>query len=193
MDPKTKRIRKNTEVFNECESEHVCIICQSDTTSMTDDGTGYLGLIQPSKVLWPQKEVAFTVPPMKSKVDSAHVLKVDCSSCNLRVGLCGHQMHFSCYRKYFDTSQVKSAAQDFLIYDAAQGYFYCPLCRKLCNMILPVISSTLPSTSFETSKWCQWMDDVKRLVRNGELRFKRTKSAVYDDLASTMNQFRLAW
>lgn len=169
FDQKTKRTRKNSEAFQECESEEVCIICQSDVNTQQEDFLGYLGLVQASTVLQPCQETTFTALPNKTKVDSSHILRKNCGDCNLRIGLCGHQMHQSCFNKYFASQQIKSVTQEFMIFDASQGFFYCPLCRKLCNFLLPNVQPlsvdpvTMPTDNEESTK--PWLDRVA-FVRN---------------------------
>ncbi|GCC35536.1 hypothetical protein chiPu_0014021 [Chiloscyllium punctatum] len=102
-------------------------------------------------------------------------LKNDCDplimhpdlGCGTHVGSCGHVMHASCWQKYFEAVQnsTRNRLHAELPFDLETGEFLCPLCKALCNTVLPVIpqqAHNLDSKDTETvaqiltlSRWLQ--------------------------------------
>merc|ERR1712137_456113 len=54
-------------------------------------------------------------------------------------------IHASCFQKYFDT--LRSAHNRRSPLDVDHGEFYCPFCRALSNVIVPIPPSDLLSLS----------------------------------------------
>uniref|UniRef100_A0A8D0C1I8 E3 ubiquitin-protein ligase n=1 Tax=Salvator merianae TaxID=96440 RepID=A0A8D0C1I8_SALMN len=62
-------------------------------------------------------------------------------SCGVHTGSCGHVMHAACWQKYFDAIQSNARQQHHLeqIFDLGNGEYLCPLCKSLCNTVIPII------------------------------------------------------
>jgi hypothetical protein len=58
-------------------------------------------------------------------------------SSHLHVQFCGHAMHARCFDLFFATVIDRAENQNNLILDPNQGFFQCPLCKKLGNVLLP--------------------------------------------------------
>uniref|UniRef100_A0A8C9WAF7 E3 ubiquitin-protein ligase n=1 Tax=Scleropages formosus TaxID=113540 RepID=A0A8C9WAF7_SCLFO len=56
-------------------------------------------------------------------------------------GSCGHVMHASCWQKYFEAVQNTSRSRLHAepIIDLENGEYMCPLCKSLCNTVVPLI------------------------------------------------------
>uniref|UniRef100_A0A673KHP2 E3 ubiquitin-protein ligase n=1 Tax=Sinocyclocheilus rhinocerous TaxID=307959 RepID=A0A673KHP2_9TELE len=56
-------------------------------------------------------------------------------------GSCGHVMHATCWQKYFEAVQntTRNRLHADLIIDLENGEFMCPLCKSLCNTVIPLI------------------------------------------------------
>ncbi|XP_077477327.1 E3 ubiquitin-protein ligase UBR1 isoform X1 [Stigmatopora argus] len=56
-------------------------------------------------------------------------------------GSCGHVMHATCWQKYFEAVQSTSRNRlhTELIIDLENGEYLCPLCKSLCNTVVPLI------------------------------------------------------
>uniref|UniRef100_A0A8C2B9S4 E3 ubiquitin-protein ligase n=1 Tax=Cyprinus carpio TaxID=7962 RepID=A0A8C2B9S4_CYPCA len=61
-------------------------------------------------------------------------------------GSCGHVMHATCWQKYFEAVQntTRNRLHAELIIDLENGEYMCPLCKSLCNTVIPLIP-LLPS------------------------------------------------
>uniref|UniRef100_A0A8C5B1J1 E3 ubiquitin-protein ligase n=1 Tax=Gadus morhua TaxID=8049 RepID=A0A8C5B1J1_GADMO len=56
-------------------------------------------------------------------------------------GSCGHIMHSSCWQKYFEAIQntTRNRLHAELIIDLENGQYLCPLCKSLCNTVVPLV------------------------------------------------------
>ncbi|XP_062863007.1 E3 ubiquitin-protein ligase UBR1 [Trichomycterus rosablanca] len=56
-------------------------------------------------------------------------------------GSCGHVMHSTCWQKYFEAVQntTRNRLHTELIIDLENGEYMCPLCKSLCNTVIPMI------------------------------------------------------
>lgn len=56
-------------------------------------------------------------------------------------GSCGHVMHATCWQKYFEAVQntTRNRLHADLIIDLENGEYLCPLCKSLCNTVVPLI------------------------------------------------------
>jgi hypothetical protein len=135
------------------ENEQTCIVCKAQSTSGL---LGMIGLCQPSTVLWPKHannessaenrsrlNNTLHCPAIYSKVNSSRISPVMKEKCNLRIGLCGHSMHENCFLQYFSSSARRNVYDENLMIDSSQGYFACPLCKKLCNSFFPTLKASL--------------------------------------------------
>ncbi|CAM5121887.1 unnamed protein product [Eretmochelys imbricata] len=62
-------------------------------------------------------------------------------SCGTHTGSCGHVMHAACWQKYFEAMQLNSRQRLHVeqIFDLENGEYLCPLCKSLCNTVIPII------------------------------------------------------
>ena len=76
------------------------------------------------------------------------------------LSVCGHTMHYSCWRLLCRTHEENEARRRNLLADAADGEWhtaFCPLCRGVTNMVLPLLPLSA-ATPPPTSLWNDAMD-----------------------------------
>ncbi|NXP54782.1 UBR1 ligase, partial [Heliornis fulica] len=61
--------------------------------------------------------------------------------CGTHTGSCGHVMHAACWQKYFEAMQLNFRQRVHVeqIFDLENGEYLCPLCKSLCNTVIPVV------------------------------------------------------
>ncbi|KAJ8290377.1 hypothetical protein GJAV_G00012060 [Gymnothorax javanicus] len=67
-------------------------------------------------------------------------------------GSCGHVMHATCWQKYFEAVQntTRNRLHAELIIDLENGEYMCPLCKSLCNTVVPLIPLESHPLSYES-------------------------------------------
>ena len=145
----------------------LCIICHEKGDNMI----GFLALTQQSrvKILSNRNVKALHLNASDDMTDDDEI------ACHLQ--FCGHAMHIDCFDPYFATTVHRSETQDDLIIDTLGGEFQCPLCKRLCNLLVPCEPGTshrkwrrpnpglapsedvLQNMKDESSSWLQWPDE----------------------------------
>nr|XP_021389204.1 E3 ubiquitin-protein ligase UBR1 isoform X4 [Lonchura striata domestica] len=61
--------------------------------------------------------------------------------CGTHTGSCGHVMHAACWQKYFEAIQLNFRQRLHVeqIFDLENGEYLCPLCKSLCNTVIPIV------------------------------------------------------
>ncbi|XP_054682442.1 E3 ubiquitin-protein ligase UBR1 isoform X4 [Grus americana] len=61
--------------------------------------------------------------------------------CGTHTGSCGHVMHAACWQKYFEAMQLNFQQRLHVeqIFDLENGEYLCPLCKSLCNTVIPIV------------------------------------------------------
>lgn len=145
------------------------------------------------------------------------------SSQNLHVSFCGHSIHVHCFDRYF-TSLMQSRANNslyegFNVLDLDKLEFLCPVCRRLANMVLPLMNDIGPKThanivcgenvasSLSFGDWVKRCDMEIRMCWNREAAAKQViaessgkriepisemTSDETGEIASTVNAMRLS-
>ncbi|KAG9336563.1 hypothetical protein JZ751_002910 [Albula glossodonta] len=69
-------------------------------------------------------------------------------------GSCGHVMHATCWQKYFEAVQntTRNRLHADLIIDLENGEYMCPLCKSLCNTVVPLIPLEPLSLNYESAE-----------------------------------------
>ncbi|XP_066525852.1 E3 ubiquitin-protein ligase UBR1 isoform X2 [Hoplias malabaricus] len=69
-------------------------------------------------------------------------------------GSCGHVMHATCWQKYFDAVQntTRNRLHAELIIDLENGEYMCPLCKSLCNTVVPLIPMESSKLNYESAE-----------------------------------------
>jgi hypothetical protein len=149
--------------------DDTCIICQTDRTGEADENgsqndvfskLGYLALIQPSKVLWSRVHFnEFHSLEIVTSPERNSWAYLDLHSCNTCIGMCGHVMHLDCFEMYFNSMKQRSAQHNHMLYDGENGYFPCPLCKKLCNGVVKYPEKSLTDPVVPATKQSEKMDE----------------------------------
>jgi E3 ubiquitin-protein ligase UBR1 len=121
-----------------------CLVCHEDT-NCDSPLYGILISMHPSNL--PQvcsldnQESIFELlqePKEANLLDGSSKKTMNDPNGGLYVSTCSHLIHLSCYKVLQDPGQAASIDYPNAINSAA-GEFFCPLCRCLCNGLLPVI------------------------------------------------------
>uniref|UniRef100_A0A8B9KV12 E3 ubiquitin-protein ligase n=1 Tax=Astyanax mexicanus TaxID=7994 RepID=A0A8B9KV12_ASTMX len=69
-------------------------------------------------------------------------------------GSCGHVMHATCWQKYFEAVQntTRNRLHAEMIIDLENGEYMCPLCKSLCNTVVPLIPMQLNKLNYESAE-----------------------------------------
>uniref|UniRef100_A0A4W3K194 E3 ubiquitin-protein ligase n=1 Tax=Callorhinchus milii TaxID=7868 RepID=A0A4W3K194_CALMI len=89
--------------------------------------------------------------------------------CGTHAGSCGHVMHASCWQKYFEAVQnsTRHRLHADLSFHLDNVEYLCPLCKSLCNAVIPVLplqAHSLNSKDVETVEQLltlpKWLENV---------------------------------
>uniref|UniRef100_A0A8D0GAB6 E3 ubiquitin-protein ligase n=1 Tax=Sphenodon punctatus TaxID=8508 RepID=A0A8D0GAB6_SPHPU len=115
-----------------------CILCQEEQEVRLESAAMVLSTcVQKSTALTQNR--AKTLELSGDKLDPLF-MEPDLS-CGTHTGSCGHVMHAACWQKYFEAIQLNSRQRLHVeqIFDLENGEYLCPLCKSLCNTVIPVI------------------------------------------------------
>uniref|UniRef100_A0AAY4AT50 E3 ubiquitin-protein ligase n=1 Tax=Denticeps clupeoides TaxID=299321 RepID=A0AAY4AT50_9TELE len=111
-----------------------CILCQEEQEVQTRGLAMVLtACVQRSTVLTQSRgKTLSTEDPLFMPPDLA---------VGTHTGSCGHVMHAPCWQKYFEAVQntTRNRLHTELIIDLENGEYMCPLCKSLCNTVVPLI------------------------------------------------------
>ena len=120
---------------DECEDLQ-CVTCHEKK----DDTLGFLSFSQSSRV---RLHTDYSGTDIGSVLSASYDPPEgpERTVANLYIQQCGHVMHFSCFDTYLARQVSRSEQQDDLIVDTGRLQFQCPLCKRLGNFIMPILSS----------------------------------------------------
>jgi hypothetical protein len=149
---------KSSEIYD----SNVCSICMNKVSEISGGSYGYAAFIQRSHVLMlldpatvienhffrhqislSSKNDTISLEYVPSKIISSRLWKERQKSKDHQIGSpvirsCGHALHFKCCSNYIVHELSRSPERDLSSLDLYAGEFYCPICRRLCNLIIPV-------------------------------------------------------
>uniref|UniRef100_A0A8C2DRB6 E3 ubiquitin-protein ligase n=1 Tax=Cyprinus carpio TaxID=7962 RepID=A0A8C2DRB6_CYPCA len=117
-------------------------------------------------------------------------------------GSCGHVMHATCWQKYFEAVQntTRNRLHADLIIDLENGEYMCPLCKSLCNTVIPLIPVEPSKLNYESAelvgqhltleRWVQIMSSRIRGLR-GTPKFSRSITEMLGVCATTVHRVGL--
>ncbi|KAM9466613.1 E3 ubiquitin-protein ligase UBR1 [Clarias gariepinus] len=72
----------------------------------------------------------------------------------IHTGSCGHVMHATCWQKYFEAVQntTRNRLHAELIIDLENGEYMCPLCKSLCNTVVPLVPMEPSKLNYESAE-----------------------------------------
>ncbi|XP_043930148.1 E3 ubiquitin-protein ligase UBR1 [Protopterus annectens] len=114
-----------------------CILCQEEQEVKINKPAMVLtACIQRSTVLTQNKGKVLP------KTENFNPLFMNADlSWGTHTGSCGHVMHAACWQKYFEAVQSSSHNRFHaeVVFDLENGEYLCPLCKCLCNTVIPLV------------------------------------------------------
>ncbi|KAM4541816.1 E3 ubiquitin-protein ligase UBR1 [Odontesthes bonariensis] len=97
-------------------------------------------------------------------------------------GSCGHVMHATCWQKYFEAVQntTRNRLHAELIIDLENGEYLCPLCKSLCNTVVPLIPLETLTFNYENAEIIGQHLTMPRWIQILSARIKGLKSITQD-------------
>ncbi|XP_072313992.1 E3 ubiquitin-protein ligase UBR1 isoform X2 [Eucyclogobius newberryi] len=161
-----------------------CILCQEEQEVTTRAAAMVLtACVQRSTVL----------TQCRGKIPTAHTDAVDGTSYPLfmppelavgtHTGSCGHVMHATCWQKYFEAVQntTRNRLHAELIFDLENGEYLCPLCKSLCNTVVPLIPLEQLSFNYENAELIGQHLTMPRWIQVLGARINGLKSVTQDN------------
>ncbi|XP_040916082.1 E3 ubiquitin-protein ligase UBR1 [Toxotes jaculatrix] len=102
-------------------------------------------------------------------------------------GSCGHVMHATCWQKYFEAIQntTRNRLHAELIIDLENGEYLCPLCKSLCNTVVPLIPLEPLTFNYENAEIIGQHLTMPRWIQILSARIKGLKSVTQDNDCNT--------
>uniref|UniRef100_A0A3Q1G0S1 E3 ubiquitin-protein ligase n=1 Tax=Acanthochromis polyacanthus TaxID=80966 RepID=A0A3Q1G0S1_9TELE len=116
-----------------------CILCQEEQEVAGQAPAMVLtACVQRSTVL---TQCRGKIPPFKADGTLYPLYMPPELAVGTHTGSCGHVMHATCWQKYFEAVQntTRNRLHAELIIDLENGEYLCPLCKSLCNTVVPLI------------------------------------------------------
>ncbi|XP_076833759.1 E3 ubiquitin-protein ligase UBR1 [Brachyhypopomus gauderio] len=98
-------------------------------------------------------------------------------------GSCGHVMHATCWQKYFEAVQntTRNRLHAELIIDLENGEYMCPLCKSLCNTVVPLIPTQPNKLNYESAELVGQLLTLPRWIQIVLARIKGLRAATEAD------------
>ncbi|XP_071354990.1 E3 ubiquitin-protein ligase UBR1 isoform X2 [Trachinotus anak] len=98
-------------------------------------------------------------------------------------GSCGHVMHATCWQKYFEAVQntTRNRLHAELIIDLENGEYLCPLCKSLCNTVVPLIPLEPLMFNYDNAEIIGQHLTMPRWIQILSARIKGLKSVTQDN------------
>uniref|UniRef100_A0A674MHK8 E3 ubiquitin-protein ligase n=1 Tax=Takifugu rubripes TaxID=31033 RepID=A0A674MHK8_TAKRU len=102
-------------------------------------------------------------------------------------GSCGHVMHATCWQKYFEAVQntSRNRLHAEMIIDLENGEYLCPLCKSLCNTVIPLIPLEPLTFNYENAEIIGQHLTLHRWIQIISARIKGLKSVSQDNDCTT--------
>lgn len=161
---------KDRKIANSEPESFTCILC-SEESSNSRDCIVYPAFIQRSSVLSRYQTTTEDTNQLSSIETTIHASPY--------VSSCGHEMHVSCWKEYFNNEILKEQRRPFRarnpsIFNIDKNQFLCPLCRFLSNAILPIVpplnnlmdpkSTGMLDDAFDFKTWYDMMNSYIKSV-----------------------------
>ncbi|XP_062910214.1 E3 ubiquitin-protein ligase UBR1 isoform X1 [Mobula hypostoma] len=147
-----------------------CILCQEEQEVKTDEMAMVLAAcVQRSTAL--TKHRCRIITSIGDNYDPI-IMHPDLG-CGTHIGSCGHVMHATCWQKCFGSMQnpTRNRVHVELPFGLEDGEYLCPLCKTLCNTVIPVIplqAHSLDSKDIEaiapTLTISRWLENVSARI-----------------------------
>ncbi|RXN10461.1 E3 ubiquitin- ligase UBR1 [Labeo rohita] len=136
----------------------ICILCQEEQEVQGQAPAMVLtACVQRSTVLTQNR--GKTLSPkgkfiLSPKEGSYPLLMSPDLAVGTHTGSCGHVMHATCWQKYFEAVQntTRNRLHADLIIDLENGEYMCPLCKSLCNTVIPLLPVEPSKLNYESAE-----------------------------------------
>uniref|UniRef100_A0A1I8B9X3 E3 ubiquitin-protein ligase n=1 Tax=Meloidogyne hapla TaxID=6305 RepID=A0A1I8B9X3_MELHA len=158
----------------------MCVLCQ-EKESISFDGNPVVcsAFVQNSRLFSHKCTRNSNSPLSRLMSDQLDIFSSINLPEELHISTCSHLMHFSCYNTFIKAAYVRENLRRMQVLnsqmlDTEMGEFFCPLCKRLSNCVMPVFPSyhclkdvtgfstdrPFESGTFET--WFEtWLNDLK--------------------------------
>ncbi|XP_069773436.1 E3 ubiquitin-protein ligase UBR1 isoform X2 [Narcine bancroftii] len=142
-----------------------CILCQEEQEVKTDEMAMVLTTcVQRSTAL--TKNSSRIITNIGDNYDP--IIMNPNLNCGTHVGSCGHVMHATCWQTYFEAVQnaTRNRVHLEMLFDLENGEFLCPLCKALCNTVIPVIPLQARNLDRKDTETIEHMLTLSRWLEN---------------------------
>uniref|UniRef100_A0A8C9Z2J9 E3 ubiquitin-protein ligase n=1 Tax=Sander lucioperca TaxID=283035 RepID=A0A8C9Z2J9_SANLU len=157
-----------------------CILCQEEQEVVAQAPAMVLtACVQRSTVL---TQCRGKIPTNRADGTSYPLFMPPELAVGTHTGSCGHVMHATCWQKYFEAVQnmTRNRLHAELIIDLENGEYLCPLCKSLCNTVVPLIPYLFPMYSENAEIIGQHLT-LPRWIQIISARIKGLKSVTQDN------------
>uniref|UniRef100_A0A8C9YU16 E3 ubiquitin-protein ligase n=1 Tax=Sander lucioperca TaxID=283035 RepID=A0A8C9YU16_SANLU len=153
-----------------------CILCQEEQEVVAQAPAMVLtACVQRSTVL---TQCRGKIPTNRADGTSYPLFMPPELAVGTHTGSCGHVMHATCWQKYFEAVQnmTRNRLHAELIIDLENGEYLCPLCKSLCNTVVPLIPFETLTFNYENAEIIGQHLTLPRWIQIISARIKGLKS-----------------
>ncbi|XP_028995354.1 E3 ubiquitin-protein ligase UBR1 [Betta splendens] len=158
-----------------------CILCQEEQEVQAKAPAMVLtACVQRSTVL---TQCRGKIPANRADETTYPIFMPPELSVGTHTGSCGHVMHATCWQKYFEAVQntSRNRLHAELIIDLENGEYMCPLCKSLCNTVVPLIPLDSVIFNYENAELIGQHLTLPRWIQSLCARIKGLKSVTQDN------------
>uniref|UniRef100_A0A1A8DB74 E3 ubiquitin-protein ligase n=1 Tax=Nothobranchius kadleci TaxID=1051664 RepID=A0A1A8DB74_NOTKA len=159
-----------------------CILCQEEQEVLPQAPAMVLtACVQRSTVL---TQCRGKIPPSRMDGSGTYPLFMPPDlAVGTHTGTCGHVMHATCWQKYFEAVQstTRNRLHAELIVDLENGEYLCPLCKSLCNTVIPLIPLEPLTFNYENAEIIGQNLSLPQWIQVLTARIKGLKSVMQDN------------
>ncbi|XP_062295937.1 E3 ubiquitin-protein ligase UBR1 isoform X1 [Scomber scombrus] len=162
-----------------------CILCQEEQEVAAQAPAMVLtACVQRSTVL---TQCRGKIPTHRADGTSYPLFMAPELAVGTHTGSCGHVMHATCWQKYFEAVQntTRNRLHAELIIDLENGEYLCPLCKSLCNTVVPLIPLEQLTFNYENAEIIGQHLTMPRWIQILSARIKGLKSITQDNDSNT--------
>uniref|UniRef100_A0A673CDZ8 E3 ubiquitin-protein ligase n=1 Tax=Sphaeramia orbicularis TaxID=375764 RepID=A0A673CDZ8_9TELE len=160
-----------------------CILCQEEQEVVAQ---------APAMVLTACVQRSTVLTQCRGKIPKTYPLLMPPElAVGTHTGSCGHVMHATCWQKYFEAVQntTRNRLHAELIFDLENGEYLCPLCKSLCNTVVPLIPLEQLTFNYENAELIGQHLTMPRWIQVLSARIKGLKSVTQDNGKSGLKCF----
>ncbi|KAK2826083.1 hypothetical protein Q5P01_020297 [Channa striata] len=162
-----------------------CILCQEEQEVLSQAPAMVLtACVQRSTVL---TQCRGKIPTNRTDGTTYPLFMAPELAVGTHTGSCGHVMHATCWQKYFEAVQntTRNRLHAELIIDLENGEYLCPLCKSLCNTVIPLIPLEPVTFNYDNAEIIGQHLTLSRWVQILCARIKGLKSVTQDNDCNT--------